>query len=84
MSRKEKIEQKKERMKMYLEKEAYMLSKDGIQSYGTGTRSATRYDLDLSEVRKAIKELESEIEELERLEAGQKQRKIVGVVPRDW
>lgn len=84
MSRKEKIERNKERMKMYLEKEAYMLSKDGIQSYGMGTRNAARYDLDLAEIRKAIEKLEKDIEELEGLEAGKKPRKIVGVVIRDW
>ncbi len=84
MSRAEKIKQKKERLRKYLEKESYMLSKNGVQSYGTGTRSATRYDLDLAEIRKAIEELEKEIEELEGLEAGRKPRKIVGVVIRDW
>ncbi len=84
MSRKEKIEQKKERLKMYLEKESYMLSKNGVQSYGTGSRSAARYDLDIAEIRRAIEKLEKEIEELEGLEAGRKPRKIVGVVIRDW
>ncbi len=84
MSRKEKIERNKERLRMYLEKEAYMLSKDGIQSYGMGTRNAARYDLDLAEIRKAIEKLEKEIEELEGLEEGKKPRKIVGVVIRDW
>lgn len=84
MSRKEKIERNKERLKMYLEKESYMLSKDGIQSYGMGTRNATRYDLDLAEIRKAIEKLEKDIEELEGLEVGKKPRKIVGVVIRDW
>lgn len=84
MDRKEKIRQKKERLKMYLEKEAYMLSKNGVQSYGVGTRNASRYDLDLSEIRKAIDKLEKEIEELEGLESGKKPRKIVGVVMRDW
>lgn len=84
MSRKEKIERNKERLKMYLEKEAYMLSRDGIQSYGMGTRNAARYDLDLAEIRKAIEQLEKDIEELEGMEAGKKPRKIVGVVIRDW
>lgn len=84
MSRKEKIERNKERLKMYLEKEAYMLSKNGIQSYGMGTRNAARYDLDLAEIRKAIEKLEKDIEELEGLEEGKKPRKIVGVVIRDW
>ncbi len=81
MTRKEKISKKKERLKLYEEKEAYMLSRDGVQSYGIGTRSAARYNLDLAEVRKAIRELEGEIEELE---GGRSPRKIVGVVPRDW
>lgn len=84
MDRKEKIEQKRKRLKQYLEKESYMLSKNGVQSYGVGTRSAARYDLDLKEIRKAIDSLEKEIDELEGLEAGKKPRKIVGIVPRDW
>lgn len=84
MDRTEKIKQKKERLQRYLDKESYMLSKYGIQSYGTGTRNAARYDLDLAEVRKAIDSLEKEIDELEGLEAGKKPRKIVGVVIRDW
>lgn len=84
MNRREKIKEKKERLKLYKEKEAYMLSRQGVQSYGIGTRNASRYNLDLAEIRKAIAELEEEIEELEGLEKGQKPRKIVGVVIRDW
>lgn len=84
MDRKEKIKQKKERLQRYLDKESYMLSKYGVQSYGTGTRNAARYDLDLAEIRKAIDELEKEIEELEGMECGKKPRKIAGVIIRDW
>ena len=84
MDRKEKIKRKKERLRLYLDKEAYMLSKQGIQSYGIGTRNASRYDLDLAETRKAIEDLEKEIEELEGLEAGKRPRKIAGIVIRDW
>ncbi len=84
MDRKEKIKQKKERLQRYLDKESYMLSKYGVQSYGTGTRNAARYELDLAEIRKAIDELEKEIEELEGMECGKKPRKIVGVIIRDW
>ena len=84
MERKEKIKMKKERLQLYLDKEAYMLSKQGIKSYGIGTRNASRYDLDLAEIRKAIEDLETEIEELEGLEAGKKPRKIAGIVIRDW
>lgn len=81
---KRKIEDKKKRLDLYKEKEAYMLSKDGVQSYGVGSRNAARYNLDLAEVRKAIDELETEIEEMEDLLAGVRPRKIVGVIPRDW
>lgn len=84
MTRKEKIAKKRKRLALYEEKEAYMLSRDGIQSYGIGTRNAARYNLDLAEVRRAIKELEGEIGELEGLGEGRSPRKIVGVVPRDW
>lgn len=81
---KRKIEDKKKRLDLYKEKEAYMLSKDGVQSYGIGSRNAARYNLDLAEVRKAIDELETEIEEMEDILAGVRPRKIVGVIPRDW
>ena len=81
---KRKIEDKKKRLDLYKEKEAYMLSKDGVQSYGVGSRNAARYNLDLAEVRKAIDELETEIEEMEDILAGVRPRKIVGVIPRDW
>lgn len=81
---KRKIEDKKKRLDLYKEKEAYMLSKDGVQSYGVGSRNAAKYNLDLAEVRKAIDELETEIEEMEDILAGVRPRKIVGVIPRDW
>lgn len=81
---KRKIEDKKKRLDLYKEKEVYMLSKDGVQSYGVGSRNAARYNLDLAEVRKAIDELETEIEEMEDILAGVRPRKIVGVIPRDW
>lgn len=80
----DKIEDRKTRLALYKGKEAFMLSKDGVRSYGIGSRSAARYDLDLAEIRKAISDLEKEIEELEVVEEGRKPRKIVGVVMRDW
>lgn len=52
----------------------------GVQSYGIGTRNAARYQTDLAEIRKAIKEMESEIEAL----SNKSQRRAVGVIPRDW
>ena len=42
------------------------------------------YNLDLAEIRKAIDELETEIEELENRAEGIKPRRVVGVIPRDW
>lgn len=80
----EKIEDRKTRLDLYKGKEAFMLSKDGVISYGIGSRSAARYDLDLAEIRKAVSDLEKEIEELETLEEGRKPRKIAGIVMRDW
>ncbi len=56
----------------------------GVQSYGVGTRNLSRYNTDLSTVRKAIKEIENEIAELEDQLDGIKPRRAVGVVPRDW
>ncbi len=84
MDRKEKIAKKKERLRMYEEKEAFMLSPKGVRNYRIGSRSAERYSLELAEIRKAIKELEKEIEELEGLENGKKPRKLAGIVIRDW
>ena len=74
---KKKIEDKTVRLQMYKDKEAYMLSKSGIKSYGIGSRSTERYNLDLAEIRKAIDELENRAE-------GIKPRRVVGVIPRDW
>ena len=81
---KKKIEDKTVRLQMYKDKEAYMLSKSGVKSYGIGSRSTERYNLDLAEIRKAIDELETEIEELENRAEGIKPRRVVGVIPRDW
>ena len=41
---KKKIEDKTVRLQMYKDKEAYMLSKSGIKSYGIGSRSTERGD----------------------------------------
>ena len=79
----EKIKTKKDRLSSYYAREKEMLN-GGVQSYGVGTRNLTRYNTDLSAIRKAIKELEDEIAELEGLLNGRKPRKAYGVVPRDW
>ena len=74
---------KKARLERYYNREAEMLD-GGVQSYGIGSRNLTRYNTDLSQIRAAIKELEAEVARLEGLLTGQKPRKAVGVVPRDW
>lgn len=77
------LESKRERLTLYLKREAEMLD-GGVQSYGLGTRNVTRYNTDLAQIRAAISELEKEIANLEGQLAGNKARKAVGVVPRDW
>lgn len=75
----EKIKDLKERLKLYRDREKVMLS-GGVQSYGVGSRNATRYNTDLAEIRRAIKAFEDEIREL----SGKTRRKAVCVIPRDW
>lgn len=77
------IAEKKERRKLYLERERVMLT-GGVQSYGIGSRNLARYNTDLAQIRAAIKELTDEIDELEALIAGESMRKRVGLVFRDW
>ena len=62
---------KRNRLELYLKREAEMLD-GGVQSYGIGS------------IRAAIKQLEADIEALEAALNGEKPRKAVGVVPRDW
>lgn len=77
------IETKRTRLDLYYKREAEMLD-GGVQSYGLGTRNATRYNTDLATVRSAIKELETAIAELEAKLEGKKPRKTVGIIPRDF
>jgi hypothetical protein len=79
-----KLEQKKERLQMYLDREKYMLSQDAVQSYGVGSRNLQRYSTDLADIQKMIEALEDEIAELEAQQSGLRPRKSVGIVPRDW
>lgn len=74
---------KRDRLGLYLKREAEMLD-GGVQSYGIGSRNLARYNTDLATIRAAIKELEDEIAALEGELAGQRPRKAVGVVLRDW
>lgn len=77
--KKEKANRLRERLDLYYKREEEMLN-GGVQSYGIGTRNATRYQTDLTAIRNAIKEMEDEVAALE----NKSQRRAVGVVPRDW
>ena len=75
------LEIKQRRLDLYYKQEEKMLT-DGVQSYGLGSRSLTRYNADLADIRSAIEKLEEEIEELEGLVSGTKSRKVRSVIPR--
>lgn len=77
------LENKKQRLELYYSREKEMLE-GGVQSYGLGTRSATRYNTDLAQIRAAIKELETEIAELKGALVGKRPRRTVGIIPRDY
>lgn len=77
------LEEKRERRKLYLERERVMLT-GGVQSYGIGSRNLARYNTDLAQIRAAIDQLTEEIDELEAILANEPVRKRVGLVFRDW
>ena len=80
---KKQLDNKRRRLELYLKREEEMLT-GGVQSYGIGSRNLARYNTDLATVRAAIDQLEEEVATLEGTMNGQKPRKAVGVVPRDW
>lgn len=80
---KEQLETVNKRLKLYYKREEEMLS-GGVQSYGIGTRNATRYNTDLSAVKSEIEKLEKRKSELEAVISGSKKRKAIGIVPMDW
>lgn len=65
------LERLKSRLQLYYEAEAAVLSG---QSYRIGTRTLQRADL--AQIRQAIKELESQVEMLER-DAGRSAKRVV-------
>lgn len=77
------LEGKRKRLELYLKREAEMLD-GGVQSYGIGSRNLARYNTDLNGIRDAIKQLEGDITALDGALDGNRPRKAVGVVPRDW
>lgn len=76
------LESKRARLQLYLDHEVKILT-GGVQAYGYGPRSVTKYNTELGTVRKAIKELEADVFELERRLDNKKPRKAVGIIPRD-
>ena len=78
-TKKKKIEDLTERLQLYKDREKVMLT-GGVQSYGVGSRNATRYNTDLAEVRRAINELQEQIDTL----SSASPCKAMGVIPRDW
>lgn len=62
---------------------AYLALIDGgVKAYMIDDRQLTRFDLPV--LKKQIKELEEEIDELEALVAGARPRRAFGVIPRDF
>ena len=54
----------------------------GVKSYMIDDRQLTRFDLPA--LQKQIEEAEAKVDELENLLNGQRPRRAVGVLPRDW
>ena len=74
----ERLEKAKARLDAYYEAELAVLSG---QEYRIGSRTMRRADL--SEIRAAIKELESQVAELTAVESGGGRRKSYRITPRD-
>lgn len=77
------LERARARLSAYMDRELEML-RGGVQSYGIGSRNIARYNMDLSTIRNAIKDLQKEVAQLEGELGGGSARKAVAVVPRDW
>lgn len=64
-------------------RKAYLaLVKGGVKEYAIDDRRLTR--LDLPALRKEIEAAEKELDEMENLLEGQRPRRAVAVIPRDW
>lgn len=62
---------------------AYLaLAEGGVQQYSIGSRSLTKFDL--TKISEEIAVHDKKINELSAALSGQKRRRAVGVVPRDW
>ena len=63
--------------------DAYLaIAEGGVQSYSIGSRSLTKHDL--KKIREEIAGHDKAISELTAALIGNRRRKAVGVVPRDW
>ena len=78
------LDKTRQRLEAYLEREADMLSKSGVQSYGIGSRNIQYYNTALKDIQEMIEKLRARIRELEAELEGRAPRKAIGVVPRDW
>lgn len=78
------LDQTRKRLEAYLSREADMLAKNGVQSYGIGSRNIQYYSTALKDIQDMIERLRARIRELEAELAGLTPRRAVGVVPRDW
>ena len=78
------LERTRTRLDLYLAREQEMLSKDGVQLYTIGSRNLQRYNTSLAAIQAEIEKLRKRVDELEAELAGQRPRRAVGVVPRDW
>ena len=81
---KQELEDAKRRLNLYLDREADMLAKNGVQSYGIGSRNIQYYSTALKVIQVMIDKLRARIRELEAELEGRAPRKALGVIPRDW
>lgn len=66
-----------------LAQSAYLaLLSGGVKSYAIGSRNLTKFDI--PQLEGSIDKLEKEIDYLKGEIEGQKRRKAVGAIPRDW
>ncbi len=78
------LEMTRKRLDSYLEREADMLAKNGVQSYGFGSHNIQYYSTALKDIQDMIEKLRARIRELEDELEGQAPRRALGIVPRDW
>ena len=69
---------------MFRDREADMLAKNGVQSYGIGSRNIQYYSTALKDIQDMIEKLRARIRELEAELEGRAPRRALGIVPRDW